>query len=257
MVWLQYVATLIYRGQKMIDANRVPKHVAIIMDGNGRWATSRFLPRVAGHNAGMKAMKEIVKRSQVLGVKYLTVYAFSTENWKRTEEEISGIFNLLVKYVDSELAELNQNNVKVHILGDFSKIPAKAIEKLEETLKTTKDNDGLQFNIALNYGSRAEIIRAIKRAYKDVENGTAKVEDIDEEMISRYLYTGEENDNIPDPDLIIRTSGEERLSNFLLWQAAYSEFVFADELWPDFTPEAYERCIEEYQSRDRRFGGRK
>ncbi len=241
----------------MIDKDRVPKHVAIIMDGNGRWASSRFLPRVAGHNAGMKSMKEIIKRSQVLGVKHLTVYAFSTENWKRTEEEINGIFGLMVKYVESELKELNDNNVKVHILGDYSKIPQKALVKLEETLKTTKDNDGLQFNIALNYGSRAEIVRAAKKAYLDVAQGKASIDDIDEETISKYLYTGEENDNIPDPDLIIRTSGEERLSNFLLWQAAYSEFVFADELWPDFTPEAYERCIEEYQSRDRRFGGRK
>lgn len=241
----------------MIDKDRIPKHVAIIMDGNGRWASSRFLPRVAGHNAGMKSMKEIIKRSQVLGVKHLTVYAFSTENWKRTEEEINGIFGLMVKYVESELKELNDNNVKVHILGDYSKIPQKALVKLEETLKTTKDNDGLQFNIALNYGSRAEIVRAAKKAYLDVAQGKASIDDIDEETISKYLYTGEENDNIPDPDLIIRTSGEERLSNFLLWQAAYSEFVFADELWPDFTPEAYERCIEEYQSRDRRFGGRK
>lgn len=242
----------------MIDKNRIPKHVAIIMDGNGRWAKKRLLPRVAGHNAGMLAMKEIVKRSSVLGVKHLTVYAFSTENWKRSAEEVNGIFKLLVKYIDSELAELNENNVKVRILGDYSMLPDDAIDRLEKSLTTTENNTGLQFNIALNYGSRAEIVRAVNRIEEDKKNG--KLEDdaaIDEELISRYLYTGDESGNIPDPELIIRTSGEERLSNFLLWQSAYSEFVFTDVLWPDFTPEIYEEMIEQYQRRDRRFGGRK
>lgn len=242
----------------MIDKNRIPTHVAIIMDGNGRWAAKRGLPKMAGHNAGMLAMKEIVKASDILGVKYLTVYAFSTENWKRSQEEVGGIFKLVVKYVDSELAELHQNNVKVKILGDYRVVPKVAVDRLEKSLETTKDNTGLQFNIALNYGSRAEIVRAVNNIKKDVESGKLTEScEITEEIISRYLYTGQENGNIPDPDLIIRTSGEERLSNFMLWQSAYSEFEFTDVLWPDFTPQEYEKLIEQYQKRDRRFGGRK
>ena len=242
----------------MIDQNRIPAHVAIIMDGNGRWAKKKGLPRFAGHNAGMLAMKEIVKASSVLGVKYLTVYAFSTENWKRSKEEVGGIFKLLVKYVDSELSELHENNVKVKVLGDYSVIPKIAVERLEKSLETTANNTGLQFNIALNYGSRAEIVRAVSRIYEDIRKGALEEEtEITEELISRYLYTGDENGNIPDPDLIIRTSGEERLSNFMLWQSAYSEFAFTDVFWPDFSPAEYERLIEAYQNRDRRFGGRK
>lgn len=240
----------------MINKSRMPAHVAIIMDGNGRWAKKRGLPRLAGHNAGMQAMKEIVKRASVLGVKNLTVYAFSTENWKRSDEEVGGIFKLLIKYVDSELKELHSNNVRVRILGDYSVIPKLAIERLEKSLETTKNNTGLQFNIALNYGSRKEIVRAVNNIIEDMENDIISGE-IDEETISRYLYTGDENGNIPDPDLIIRTSGEERLSNFMLWQSAYSEFEFTDVLWPDFTPEEFERLIEAFQNRDRRFGGRK
>lgn len=242
----------------MIDKNRIPAHVAIIMDGNGRWAAKKGLPKMAGHNAGMLAMKEIVKASDILGVKYLTVYAFSTENWKRSQDEVGGIFKLVVKYVDSELAELHQNNVKVKILGDYKVVPKVAVDRLEKSLETTRNNTGLQFNIALNYGSRAEIIRAVNNIKRDVEAGKL-TEDIEitEEIISRYLYTGDENGNIPDPDLIIRTSGEERLSNFMLWQSAYSEFEFTDVLWPDFTPQEYEKLIEQYQKRDRRFGGRK
>ena len=242
----------------MIDKNRIPTHIAIIMDGNGRWAAKRGLPKMAGHNAGMLAMKEIVKASDILGVKYLTVYAFSTENWKRSQDEVGGIFKLVVKYVDSELAELHQNNVKVKILGDYRVVPKVAVDRLEKSLEPTRNNTGLQFNIALNYGSRAEIVRAVNNIKRDVETGRL-TEDIEitEEIISRYLYTGDENGNIPDPDLIIRTSGEERLSNFMLWQSAYSEFEFTDVLWPDFTPQEYEKLIEQYQKRDRRFGGRK
>lgn len=242
----------------MLDKNRIPAHIAIIMDGNGRWAKKRLLPRVAGHNAGMLAMKEILKRASSLGVKHLTVYAFSTENWKRSDEEISGIFKLLVKYIDSELEELNSNNVRVKILGDYSMLPAEAIERLDKSLATTENNTGLQFNIALNYGSRAEIVRAVNKIEEDRSKGLLdRNVPIDEALISRYLYTGDESGNVPDPDLIIRTSGEERLSNFLLWQCAYSEFAFTDVLWPDFTPEIFEQMIEEFQKRDRRFGGRK
>lgn len=226
------------------------------MDGNGRWAQKNKVNRLQGHNAGMLAMKEIIKRADVIGIKYLTVYAFSTENWKRSAEEVGGIFGLLVKYVASELEELHHNNVKVRILGDYNQIPKTAVNSIEKALTTTKDNDGLQFSIALNYGGRQEIVRAVRQICYLVENGELKGQDIDEDLISSYLYTGMENQNIPDPDLIIRTSGEERLSNFLLWQGAYSEMAFSDSLWPDFTPDEFESIIEEYTKRERRYGGR-
>lgn len=234
----------------------MPCHVAVIMDGNGRWAQKNKVSRLAGHNAGMLAMKEIIKRADVLGIKYLTVYAFSTENWKRSKEEVGGIFGLLVKYVASELEELNRNNVKVRILGDYTKIPKTAAASIEKALKTTEDNDGLQFSIALNYGSRQEIVRAVKKIYLKAEAGEISEDDITEELVAGALYTGEENGNIPDPDLVIRTSGEERISNFLLWQCAYSELAFTDSLWPDFTPDEFEEMIWQYTKRNRRFGGR-
>ena len=239
----------------MLDKDRIPTAVAIIMDGNDRWATKRKLPRVMGHNQGMKAMKKIVKHAAQLGVKYLTVYAFSTENWKRSEEEVSGIFKLLVKYVDSELKELDEANVKVNILGDIEAMPEIVKQKLALTLETTKENTGLNFNIALNYGSRDEIVRAAKSIASDAKEGKLAVDDIDEDLFASRLYTGELG--IPDPDLVIRTSGEIRLSNFLMWQLSYAEMVFTDTLWPDYTPEEFEKSIEIFQSRDRRFGGRK
>ncbi len=238
----------------MIDSERIPAHVAIVMDGNGRWAARKNLPRMAGHSAGMKAMKEIVKKSSSLGMRYLTVYAFSTENWKRSREEVRGIFNLLVYFVDNELKELHQNNVKVTILGDYKALPFDAIDRIEKTLELTKDNTGLHFSIALNYGSRQEIIDAVKKLAEKISNGEESIEELDANKFSEELYTGKYD--IPDPDLVIRTSGEKRLSNFLLWQSAYSEFVFTDTLWPEFTPAIFENCIEEYQRRDRRFGGR-
>lgn len=241
----------------MLDKDRIPKHVAIIMDGNGRWAKQKGVPRVAGHNAGMKAMKKIVDHSDKLGIKYLTVYAFSTENWKRSMEEVSGIFGLLVKYVNSELKVLIENNVKVTVLGDYSRIPEDAKKSLEMTLEKTKTNTGLQFNIALNYGGRDEIKRAVCAIAEKVKTGQLEPEDITEDLIGQHLYTGSLNADVPDPEVMIRTSGEIRLSNYLLWQTAYSEFVFTDVLWPDFTPEEFDKAIAEYQSRDRRFGGRK
>ncbi len=240
----------------MLDRDRMPTHVAIIMDGNGRWAKKRGLPRLAGHNAGMKAMKKIVDHSDKLGIKHLTVYAFSTENWKRSLAEVSGIFKLLVTYVNSDLKELIENNVRVKVLGDYTTLPKDAVKSLQKTLKETKDNTGLQFNIALNYGGRDEIRRAVEAVARRVSDGVLKPEEITEEMIGAELFTGSAHADVPDPELIIRTSGELRLSNFLLWQSAYSELVFADALWPDFTPEEYEKAIAEYQSRDRRFGGR-
>ncbi len=239
----------------MLDKERMPRHVAIIMDGNGRWAKKKGLSRLKGHHAGMEAMKEIVRCSSDIGLEYLTVYAFSTENWKRSVEEVSGIFRLLVKFVDLDLDEMHEQNVRVKAFGDYSGIPAASRRSMDETLERTKDNTGLQFNIALNYGGRDDIIRAVNQIAEEVRTGGIEGE-ITEEMISSRLYSGDVNGNVPDPDLIIRTSGEQRLSNFLLWQCAYSEFVFTDVLWPDFTPEIFMELIEEYQNRDRRFGGR-
>lgn len=232
----------------------IPRHVAVIMDGNGRWAKKKSLPRVMGHNAGMKSMKEIVKKSSKMGIEYLTVYAFSTENWKRSTEEVSGIFKLLVRYVDSELQELHENNVKVNILGDWSKLPENAKERLKKTLELTEHNTGLKFNIALNYGAREEIKIAVKEIAEKVKCGDINLDDIDDNLISSFLFTGKLN--IPDPDLLIRTSGEIRLSNYLLWQIAYSEMIFTDILWPDFTAEIFENIISEFGNRERRFGGR-
>ena len=241
----------------MLDKDRMPRHVAIIMDGNGRWAKNKGLPRLAGHNAGMKAMKKIVDHSDKLGIRYLTVYAFSTENWKRSIAEVSGIFKLLVAYVNSDLKGLIENNVRVTVLGDYTSLPDDAVKSLEKTLESTKDNTGLQFNIALNYGGRDELKKAVQQIACRVKEGRIAPEDITEDTVAEYLYTGKAYNDVPDPELIIRTSGELRFSNFLLWQSAYSELVFPDVMWPDFTPEEYEKAIEDYQSRERRFGGRK
>ena len=241
---------------ELTEKKNVPQHVAVIMDGNGRWAEKNRVSRLAGHNAGMLAMKEIVKRADVMGIKYLTVYAFSTENWKRSQEEVGGIFNLLVKFVGSEVAELHKQNVRVHILGDYSQVPKAAVNSVEKALKTTDNNDGLQFNISFNYGGRQEILRAVQNISARVQAGDLAPSDITEDMISAALYTGEENGSMPDPDLIIRTSGEERLSNFLLWQCAYSELAFTDSLWPDFTPDEFEEMVIAFGKRSRRFGGR-
>ncbi|MGN0693873.1 MAG: isoprenyl transferase [Lentihominibacter sp.] len=239
-----------------LDRDRMPEHVAIIMDGNGRWAKGRGVPRLMGHRAGMEAMKKIVDHSDKLGIRHLTVYAFSTENWKRSVEEVSGIFKLLVTFVNRDLRELIENNVKVRILGDYSTIPEDSKKALEKTLRDTENNTGLQFNIALNYGGRDEITRSVRKLARLAADGEISPEEITEDMVSEYLWTGSANADSPNPELIIRTSGEIRLSNFLLWQAAYSEIVISDVLWPDFDEKEYERCIAEYQSRDRRFGGR-
>lgn len=238
----------------MLDMNNIPSSVAIIMDGNGRWAEKRRLPRVMGHNAGMKAMREIVSTASQLGVKFLTVYAFSTENWNRSDEEINGIFKLLIKYVDSELDKIAKNNVKINILGYRERLAQKVNEKIEQAIKRTEKNDGLIFNIALNYGGRDEILRSVKSVCQEVKSGVLQIDDIDAEKFEKHLYTGELG--VKDPDLIIRTSGEIRISNFLLWQLAYSEMIFVDVLWPDFTPDIFKKTIMEYQRRSRRFGGR-
>ena len=225
-----------------------PKHIAIIMDGNGRWAKKHKVSRVRGHEKGMEAMKKIVRYSGDIGLEYLTVYAFSTENWKRAKSEIKGLMSILIYFVDNELKEIHKNNVKVRLLGDINSFEEKVLKRLKKTVKLTKNNTGLNFNIALNYGSRDEIIRAVKKIHKK----KIKEEKITEEIFSENLWT----EGIPDPNLIIRTSGEKRLSNFLLFHAAYSEFIFTDTLWPDFNEKEYEKCILEYQKRKRRFGGR-
>ncbi len=232
-----------------LNSKKMPGHIAIVMDGNGRWANIRGLPRLAGHNAGMMALKEIVKTASGLNIKHLTVYAFSTENWKRPENEIGGIFRLLVNYVDRELSSLHENHVRVSVLGNYEMLPSGAVEKLEEALEKTKNNTGLGFHIALNYGSRDEILRAFTSLSASVQK--ENLLKITEEMFERYLDTS----GIPDPDLVIRTGGERRLSNFLLWQSAYSEFIFTDVYWPDFTEDHFMAAITEYQGRVRRFGG--
>lgn len=243
----------------MLEIGKLPTHVAVIMDGNGRWAKSKNRPRLFGHNAGMQAMKQIVITASNLGIKYLTVYAFSTENWKRSTEEVSGIFKLIIKYVDSELKELIKNNVRINILGDYNMLPGDSVRAIDELLDKTRDNDGLVFNIALNYGGRDEIVKAINEIIIDrkalADEGISV--DVTEDEVSNHLYTGVLHKNIPDPDLIIRTSGEERLSNFLIWQAAYSEMMFTDTLWPDYSPEEFTAMIEKFSHRKRRFGGRK
>lgn len=228
----------------------LPRHVGIIMDGNGRWAKARLLPRSAGHRAGMEALREIVRVSQMLGIEVLTVYAFSTENWKRPAAEKSALFNLLREYFKKELAELNANNVKIRILGEIERFSSELRLIIENAAETTEKNTGLKFCIALNYGSRAEIVRAVK-AICESRNGQNVKDGITDEAVSEALYTS----GLPDPDLIIRTAGEQRLSNFLLWQAAYSEFVFTKVFWPDFTPEIYYKCLREFQQRVRKFGG--
>ena len=242
----------------MLEIGKLPTHVAVIMDGNGRWAKSKNRPRLFGHNAGMQAMKQIVITASNLGIKYLTVYAFSTENWKRSTEEVSGIFKLIIKYVDSELKELIKNNVRINILGDYNMLPGDSVRAIDELLDKTRDNDGLVFNIALNYGGRDEIVKAINEIIIDrkalTDEGISV--DVTEDEVSNHLYTGVLHKNIPDPDLIIRTSGEERLSNFLIWQAAYSEMMFTDTLWPDYSPEEFTAMIEKFSHRKRRFGGR-
>ena len=242
----------------MADTSNLPAHVGIIMDGNGRWAKAHFVPRVVGHNAGMESMKKIVIATSDLGIKNLTVYAFSTENWKRSTEEVTGIFNLIVKYVNSELKELNDNNVHINIFGQYYMLPQASIDAIDRMLESTAANDGLNFNIALNYGGRDEIVRAVNELFVERQelalNGT--IEDVTEADISKYLYTGLKHYDIPDPDLIIRTSGEERISNFLVWQSAYSELMFTDTLWPDFAPAEYKEMINKYTLRKRRFGGR-
>jgi undecaprenyl diphosphate synthase len=234
-----------------IDLSKIPQHIAIIMDGNGRWAKKRGMPRAMGHRAGVEALREIVKSCDTLGVRCLTVYAFSTENWKRPQSEIGILMSLLKEYVRKELDELHTNNVKIKVLGNVEQLPADVKEAVNLACLKTKDNAGLQFNLALNYGGRAELIYAVKGIVNDIQAGKLNVKDITEGIFENYLYT----EDCPEPDLLIRTSGEMRLSNFLLWQAAYSEIVVVEECWPDFNENSLIAAIRAFQNRERRFGG--
>ncbi len=227
-----------------------PRHIAIIMDGNGRWAKKRGLPRTAGHSAGAEAFRRIANYCRTLGVEYLTVYAFSTENWKRSAEEISGIMWLLRRYLEEALADMEKNRVRFRFFGDLSRLSPELQELCRNAEKRSQDYD-VQVNFCLNYGGRDEIIHGIRGVLADVAAGKLRAEDLTEARFSDYLYSG----GVPDPELIIRPSGEQRISNFLLWQSAYSEFVFMDVLWPDFSTDDLDRAIEEYHRRNRRFGG--
>jgi len=230
---------------------KIPTHVAIIMDGNGRWAKKRNMPRVKGHYEGMQTVKKITKYASKLGIQYLTLYAFSTENWARPKEEVSYLMDLPEKMFTSFMPELMENNVKVEVIGVVEKLPESTRKAVEDAIEQTKNNTGLKLVFALNYGSKDEIVTAVKRIAQGAANNEYKVEEIDEQLISDNLFTKD----TPDPDLLIRTSGEQRISNFLLWQIAYSEFIFTKVAWPDFVEEEFYKALLEYQSRDRRFGG--
>ena len=233
-----------------VKSRQIPAHIAIIMDGNGRWAKKRNLPRVAGHHEGMKTVRKIARVSNEIGVKALTLYAFSTENWKRPKLEVDFLMRLPGEFLNTYLGELIEENVRVEMIGDLSILPTHTKKAIQKAIDKTKDNDGMVLNFAMNYGSRAEIIRCTKELAKMAANGELNWEDIDEEMINAYLMTAD----LPEPDLLIRTSGEVRLSNFMLWQLAYAEFSFTDVLWPDFNETCFLSEVEEFQSRSRRFG---
>lgn len=228
----------------------IPNHVAIILDGNGRWAKKRFMPRNYGHMQGAKVVEQICEDADSIGIKYLTVYAFSTENWNRPQDEVEALMKLLRNYLKDCIKRANNNNMRVRVIGEKSRLSDDIRSKIDELEECSKNNTGLNFTIALNYGSRDEIVRAVREISKDVKDGKISESDIDDKMISDYLDTRE----IPDPDLLIRTSGEERLSNFLLWQLAYTEFYFTDVLWPDFNKKELIKAVEKYNERDRRFG---
>lgn len=227
-----------------------PRHIAIIMDGNGRWAKQRSLPRTAGHAAGAEAFRRIANYCRTLGVEYLTVYAFSTENWKRSADEVAGIMKLLRRYLEEALRDMEKNRVRFRFFGDLTKLSPELQALCDRAQKQSEDYD-VQVNFCLNYGGRDEIVQAARRFAGDVADGKRQPEELTEELLSTYLYSAD----VPDPELIIRPSGEKRTSNFLLWQSAYSEYVFMNVLWPDFSPEDLDAAIEEYHRRNRRFGG--
>ena len=235
----------------MLENMTVPKHVAVILDGNGRWAKAKGMPRNYGHTAGARNVETVCQAAHDLGVKYVTMYAFSTENWNRPEGEVEALMKLLESYLKNCIKTADKNNMRVRVIGDTTRLSERFQERIRELEAASAKNDGLNLQIAINYGSRDEMTRAMRRMSEDVAAGKRKPEEITESVFEEYLDTA----GIPDPDLLIRTSGELRLSNFLLWQLAYSEFYFTDVPWPDFHKEELERAIEAYNKRDRRFGG--
>lgn len=245
------VKWLIGKRLKQIDTSKLPVHIAIIPDGNGRWAKKRGIPRTIGHKAGSERIKRIVKFCADLGIKYLTVYAFSTENWLRPKNEVDTLMALLLEYLKNAEKELSGSNVRIRVIGDINGLPDELQKEIPRVEKFTSVNTGLNLIIALNYGGRRELLYAVKNIVKSVQIGEIKIDEVNEETVSNNLYTKD----IPDPDLIIRTSGEKRSSNFLLWQSAYSEFCFPDVLWPDFNEKHMLEALKEYMKRNRRFGG--
>ena len=230
----------------------MPKHIAIIMDGNRRWAKQRNMPVKLGHKQGAETLKKIVRYANKIGIKYMTVYAFSTENWKRSEEEVSALMNLLENYLDEFSKQANTENIVINVLGSMKELSESLQNKIRETIERTKNNTGIIFNIALNYGGRDEIVKAVQEIAKKTKNGEIEIDDINEELISKHLYTK----GCIDPDLLIRTSGEIRLSNFLPWQSVYTEFLFIDKLWPDFSEKDLDEAIEVFKKRNRKFGAK-
>lgn len=235
---------------KIKESGEIPQHIAIIMDGNGRWARKRGLPRVAGHRRGVETVREMVETCTELGVKFLTLYTFSTENWKRPVQEVSTLMRLIVSSLQNETNELHANNVKLNTIGNIKQLPEVVQDELKQALEKTKENTALTLNLALSYSGRWEITKAVQQICEKYKDGSIRLEDIDEEMISNFLDTKD----IPDPDLLIRSGGEYRVSNFLLWQIAYSEIFVTDTLWPDFSAENIIEAIKDFQSRERRFG---
>jgi undecaprenyl diphosphate synthase len=238
------------RLKEKIDPSRLPSHIAIIMDGNGRWAKEKGQDRLFGHYHGVESVRDVVEGCAELGIKYLTLYAFSTENWHRPEDEVTGLMELLVQTIRKETETLNKNNIRLHVIGDLSKMPKNAIDELTESISITSTNTGLNLVMALSYSSRWEILHAVKHLAEDVKHGKLEPEKISQDTIQQYLCTS----NFPDPELMIRTSGEFRISNFLLYQLAYAELYFTDVRWPDFRKENLYAAILDYQSRERRFG---
>ena len=237
-------------GDELEPRRGPPRHVAIIMDGNGRWARARGLPRTAGHHRGAEAVRRAVETARTLGIRYLTLYGFSSENWKRPPEEISDLMGLLKLYLQRETAELHKQNVRLRFIGDRSRFASDIVAHIEQAETHTRGNDGLDLIIALNYGARREIVDAARRVAEVVAAGRLRPEQVTDELFASHLSTA----GIPDPDVLIRTSGEKRLSNFLLWQSAYTELVFLDLYWPDFTRQAFEEAIQEFHRRERRYG---
>lgn len=235
----------------MLDRNNIPKHIAIIMDGNGRWAKERGLSRTAGHRRGIDKIKEILKAADDLGVRFITFFAFSTENWRRPKKEVDMLMRSLDNFLKNQLHELNKNNIRLIVIGENEPLPGYLQKRIRDAQDSTKGNTGLTAILALNYGSRAEIINATRRFAVEVVQGKQAVDNLDQELFSNLLYTA----GIPDPDLLIRTSGEMRISNFLLWQSSYTELYFPKKYWPEFSRGDLEKAIEEFQRRERRFGG--